>query len=177
MTKVKEEAWREWYEKMETKEGERMIYKVAKQRAQSRQDVGEVSVIKGKDGVLLTDENKIRRRWREYISNLLNVENECDPLRGCPPVEGPLPDINDKEVGEAIKKIKSGRATGCSGLPVGLLKRLGKEGIQKVSSLLQKVWDEEQMPTEWELSELVNIYKRKGHPLDCGNFRGFKLML
>ncbi|XP_063601950.1 uncharacterized protein LOC134778062 [Penaeus indicus] len=158
---------------METKEGERIIYKVAKQRAQSRQDVGEVSVIKDKDGVLLTDKDKVKERWREYFSNLLNVDNEWDPLQDCPPVEGPLPDINEKEVEEAMK---SGRATGCSGLPVDLLNPLGKEGIQMVTSLLQKVWDEEKMPTEWELSELVTIYKRKGDPLDCGNFRGIKLL-
>ncbi|XP_047495893.1 uncharacterized protein LOC125043700 [Penaeus chinensis] len=115
VAKDKEEAWREWYEKMETKEGERIIYKVAKQRAQSRQDVGEE----------------------------------------CPPVEGPLSDINEKEVEEAMKKMKSGRATGCPGLPVDLLEHLGKEGIQMVTSLLQR---------------------RKGDPVDCGNFRGIKLL-
>ncbi|XP_063595374.1 uncharacterized protein LOC134772337 [Penaeus indicus] len=161
---------------METKEGERIIYKVTRQRTQSRQDVGEVSVIKDKNGVLLTEENKVKERWREYFSNLLNVENEWDPLQDCPPAEGPLPDINEKEVEEAMKKMKSGRATGCSGLPVDLLNHLGKEGIQMVTSLLQKVWDEEKMPIEWELSELVTIYKRKGDPLDCANFGGIKLL-
>ncbi|XP_063595366.1 uncharacterized protein LOC134772326 [Penaeus indicus] len=99
VAKAKEEAWREWYEKMETNEGERIIYKVAKQRVQSRQDVGE-----------------------DY-----------------PTVKAPFPNINEKEVEETMKKIKSGRATGCSGLPVDLLKHLGKEGIQMVTSLLQKV--------------------------------------
>ncbi|XP_047487258.1 uncharacterized protein LOC125038065 [Penaeus chinensis] len=148
LAKAKEEAWREWYEKMETKEEERIIYKVAKQRAQSRQDVGEISVIKDKDGVLLTDENKIKERWREYFSNLLNVENEWDPLQECPPVEGPLPDINEKEVEDEIKKMKCERATGCYGIPVDLLKHLGKDGIQMVTSLLQKVWDEEKMQAE-----------------------------
>ncbi|XP_047494090.1 uncharacterized protein LOC125042493 [Penaeus chinensis] len=43
------------------------------------------------------NENKIKERWREYFSNLLKVENEWDPLQDCPPVEGPLPDINEKE--------------------------------------------------------------------------------
>ncbi|XP_063613088.1 uncharacterized protein LOC134786444 [Penaeus indicus] len=32
------------------------------------------------------------------------------------------------------------------------------------------------MPTEWDLSDLFTIYKRKGDPLDCGNFRGIKLL-
>ena len=46
-----------------------------------RQDVGEVAVIKDKDCALLTDEGKIKERWREYFNNLLNVENETDPLQ------------------------------------------------------------------------------------------------
>ncbi|XP_047484205.1 uncharacterized protein LOC125035938 [Penaeus chinensis] len=161
---------------MKTKEGERIIYKVANQRAQSRQEVGEVSVIKYKDEVLLTDEKKIKERWREYFSNLLNVENEWDPLQDCPPVEGLLPNINEKDIEEAMKKRKSGRATRCSGLPMDLPKHLGKEGNQVVTSLLQKVWDEEKMPAEWELIELVTIYEKKGNPLDCGNFRGIKFL-
>ena len=58
---------------MGTGEGERMIYKVAKQRSRSRRCVGEVNVIKIQIGEMLTDEVKINERWREYFSNLLNV--------------------------------------------------------------------------------------------------------
>ncbi|XP_047499240.1 uncharacterized protein LOC125045797 [Penaeus chinensis] len=81
------------------------------------------------------------------------LENEWDPLQDCPPVEGPLPDLNEKEVEEAMKKMKRGRAIGCSVIPVDLLKHLGREGIQMVTSLLQNVWDEEKMPAEWEVIE------------------------
>ena len=40
VAKVKNEAYKEWYDKMGTEEGERMIYKVEKQRARSRRDIG-----------------------------------------------------------------------------------------------------------------------------------------
>ena len=60
---------------METKEGEKLIYKVAKQRAKKRQDIGEVNLIKSKEGGMLTDEKNIKERWREYFGDLLNVEN------------------------------------------------------------------------------------------------------
>ena len=43
VAKDKNEACKEWYDKMGTEEGERMIYKVAKQRARPRRDIGEVS--------------------------------------------------------------------------------------------------------------------------------------
>ena len=32
------------------------------------------------------------------------------------------------------------------------------------------------MPEEWKKSEIVPIYKQKGDPLECGNFRGIKLL-
>ena len=60
---------------METEDGEQMIYKVTKQWARSRRDIGEVNVIKDQIGEMLTDDVKIKERWREYFSNLLNIEN------------------------------------------------------------------------------------------------------
>ena len=42
--------------------------------------------------------------------------------------------------------------------------------------ILKRVWEEEQMPEEWKESEIVPIYKQKGDPLECGNFRGIKLL-
>ena len=68
VAKAKNEAYKGWYDKMETDEGERMIYKVAKQRAISRRDIGEVNVIKDQIGEMLTDEVKIKERWTEYFS-------------------------------------------------------------------------------------------------------------
>ena len=40
VAKTKNEAYKEWYDKTKTSEGERMICKVAKQRARSRRDIG-----------------------------------------------------------------------------------------------------------------------------------------
>ena len=61
-----------------------MIYKVAKQRARSRRDTGEVNVIKDQIGEMLTDEVKIKEGYREYFSNQLNVENAREQLGEVP---------------------------------------------------------------------------------------------
>ena len=50
VAKAKNDAYNDWYDKMGTEEGERMIYKMAKQRARSRRDFGEVNVIKDQLG-------------------------------------------------------------------------------------------------------------------------------
>ena len=42
--------------------------------------------------------------------------------------------------------------------------------------ILKRVWEEEQMPERWKKSEIVPKYKQKGDPLECGNFRGIKLL-
>ena len=48
VAKAKNEAYKGWYEKMGTEEGERIIYKVAKQRVRSSRDIGEVNVKSGR---------------------------------------------------------------------------------------------------------------------------------
>ena len=161
---------------MGTKEGERMIYKVAKQRARSRREIGEVNVIKDQIGELLPDEVKIKERWREYFSNLLNVENVREQLGEVPAVEVPVQEILREEVKKAIESTKKGKAAGCSGLPIDLIKHLGENGVDMMHVILKRVWEEEQMPEEWKKSEIVPIYKLKGDPLECGNFRGIKLL-
>ena len=125
----------------EQREGERMIYKVAKQRTRSRRDIGEVNTFKDQIGEMLTDEVKFKKRWREYFSNLLNVVNAREQLGEVPAVEGPVQEISREEVNKAIESMKKGKAAGCSGLPIDLIKHLGESG---------KVWEEERMPEEWK---------------------------
>ena len=110
VAKVKNEAYKEWYDKMGTEEGERMICKVAKQMARPRRDVGEVNVIKNQIEEMLTDEVKIKEGWREYFSNLLNVENAREQLREVPAVEGPVQGISREEVKKALESMKKRKA-------------------------------------------------------------------
>ena len=145
VAKVKNEAYKQWYEKVGTEEVERMIYKVEKQSARSRRDIGEVNVIKDQTGEMLTDEVKIKERWREYFSNLLNVENARKQLGEIPAVEGPVHEISREGVKNAIERMKKGKAAGCSGLPTDLNKHLGESGVDMMHEILKRVWEEEQM--------------------------------
>jgi len=176
VARAKEEAYSDWYEILGTKEGEQQIYRVIKQRAQLRRDITDTLVIKDKEGQLLTEEDKVKARWKEYFSTLLNTGNEREPLEDAELVEGPEMDISRKEVSEALKKMKSGKSPGCSGVTVDLFKKLEDMGVDMVCDLLNKIWREERIPSEWEESEVVPIYKQKGDPLDCANYRGIKLL-
>ena len=42
--------------------------------------------------------------------------------------------------------------------------------------LLNKIMEEEKIPTAWNVSTLVTIYKEKGDAMHCKNYRGIKLL-
>ena len=151
VAKAKNEAYKEWYDKMGTEEVERMIYKVAKQRAISRRDTGEVNMTRDNIGEMLTDEVNIKERGREYFSNLLNIENAREQLGGVPAVEGQVQEISREDEKKATESMKKGKAAGCSGLTIDLIKHLGES--------LKRVWEEKQMPEEWKKREIIPIYK------------------
>jgi len=44
-----------------------------------------------------------------------------------------------------------------------------------ITAVLREVQDEG-IPEEWRRSKITPIYKQKGDPLDCGNYRGIKLL-
>ena len=85
--------------------------------------------IKDQIGKMLTDEVKIKERWREYFSNLLNVENAREQLGEVPAVEGPVQEIARGEMKKAIESTKKGKDACCSGLPIDLIKHLGESGV------------------------------------------------
>ena len=148
---------------MGTEEGERKIYKVAKQRARPRRDIGEVNVIRDQIGEMLTDEVKIKERWRENFNNLLTVENAREQLGEVPAV-GPVQEISREEVKIAIESTKKGKAAGRSGLPIDLIKHLGESGVDMMHEILKRVLEVEQMPEEWKKSEIVPHIQAKGGP-------------
>ena len=73
--KARNKAYEGLYEKLETKEGENEVFKIAKQRNRQSKDVQQVRVIKSKTGEILMEEEKAKQRWKEYFDNLLNHEN------------------------------------------------------------------------------------------------------
>ncbi len=42
--------------------------------------------------------------------------------------------------------------------------------------LLNRIMMEGKIPEQWKDSEIVTIYKEKGDPMECGNYRGIKLL-
>ena len=122
------------------------------------------------------DLDMIIGRWKGYFDKLLNEENPRTIFDDGVPNEGLTQGISRDEVKVAISRMKNGKAKGMDGIPVEVWKCLGEEGIDMLWDLMQGIYEQEKIPTEWRDSVIIPIYKEKGDIQDCGNYRGIKLM-
>ena len=122
-------AMNELYEELETPEGERKIFRIAKARDKATKDLSHMKQIKNEHGVVLRDLNMIIGRWKGYFDKLLNEENPRSTVDDGVPNEGLTQGISRVEVKVAISRMKNGKATGMDGIPVEVWKCLGEEGI------------------------------------------------
>ncbi|KAK3519851.1 hypothetical protein QTP70_006681 [Hemibagrus guttatus] len=76
VSKAKQKAYDELYTRLDTREGEKDLYRLARQRDRDGKDVQQVRVIKDRVGRVLTSEESVQRRWKEYFEELMNEENE-----------------------------------------------------------------------------------------------------
>ena len=132
--------------------------------------------LKNESGEVLVEADAVKERWREYMERLLNIENDWDGVLEGDKVEGLCELINEKEVEEAIKVMKAGKAGGPSEVVGEMLKAAGKKGIKRLTELCNQVVREGAIPREWELSTLIPIFKGKGDPMECGSYRAVKLL-
>ena len=70
----------------------------------------------------------------------------------------------------------SGKAAGPSGIVAEMLKPVGESGAIEVRHLIEDTISEGRIPTDWQESYIVNLYKGKGDALNRGNYRGLKLI-
>ena len=173
---AKNRVAKEFGKKLNTKEGKRSVYRIAKQMASERRDVVGANCLKSEGGEILFDDEKVRKRWKEYMEKLLNVENDWDGVVESEAVLSCAELICEKEILEAIQAMKSGKSGGPTGVVAELLKAAGKKGVRMMVDLCNCIVAEEIMPKDWELSILKPIYKGKGDPMACGSHRAVKLL-
>ncbi|KAK3558865.1 hypothetical protein QTP86_031988, partial [Hemibagrus guttatus] len=177
VSKAKQKAYEELYTRLDTREGEKDLYRLARQRDRDGKDMQQVRVIKDRDGRVLTSEESVQRRWKEYFEELMNEENEREKrVEGVNSVEQKVDKIRKDEVRKALKRMKSGKAVGPDDIPVEVWKCLGEAAVEFLANLFNRVLESERMPEEWRRSVLVPIFKNKGDVQSCSNYRGIKLM-
>uniref|UniRef100_A0A096M6T7 Reverse transcriptase domain-containing protein n=1 Tax=Poecilia formosa TaxID=48698 RepID=A0A096M6T7_POEFO len=150
VAKVKQDAYTDLYNRLESKEGEKDLYRLARQRDRDGKDVQQVRVIKDQDGTLLTDAKSV-----EYFEKLMNEGNERTKGEEAAPVDQEVAKISKDEVRKALKRMKSGKAVGPDDIPVEVWKCLGEPAVEVLTRLFDEILESERMPEEWRRSELV----------------------
>ena len=161
VARAKATAWKEWYDKLEMKEEGDQTYRIAKSRAGQKKDITQVVAIKDKERSVLTEERKIKRKSHEFFKELLNGENERDELEKVKVVSGPVEEFSEEEVKKAVKEMKTGKASGPSGILADYFKYLDSDGLKWRTELLNKIFEAERIPKGWKRSYLVTIYTDK----------------
>ena len=63
------------YARLETKEGEKELYRLARQRDRAGKDVQHVRLIKDENGNVMVNSEAVLKRWKEYFEKLMHEEN------------------------------------------------------------------------------------------------------
>ena len=127
-----------------------------------------VNCLKDESGKIIVKQEMIKKRWKEYMEQLINVENDWDGIVECGIAEGARELITDMEVEKAIGQMKSRNAGGPIELVGKIIGAAGLQGVKEMTEICRMVVGEGKIPRDWELNILLPIYKAKGDSLVCG---------
>ena len=70
------------------------IFKLVRRLKKNRQDVEGGRCLRGKDGRLGFTENQRKKIWKDYIENVMNIENDWDHVTTARVIEGPIKKVS-----------------------------------------------------------------------------------
>ena len=134
--------------------------------------------IKDKNGNVLTSDEDQLKRWRKHFEELLNRPPHQNPPDITPAEE--VLQINCErpskaEIEKAIRHMKRGKTSGPDKIPAEAIKADIETSTEILHDLFGKIWEQEEIPTEWKEGYLVKLPK-KGDMQDCMNYRGIMLL-
>ncbi|KAK6764327.1 hypothetical protein RB195_024594 [Necator americanus] len=174
VSKAKSDRYKAVYDMLDTREGERAVYRLVRARHRSTLHMEHTKIVKGADGAVLRCSCQIQERWREYYNHLCNEEFCHPPIPTVPSVEGPVLPITAVEVSAA--KMKLNKATGPDDIPADDWKLLGDRGSVWFTTLFNKIVSEGRTPDVWQTSVTVPVWKGKGDIVDCTSHRPIRLL-
>jgi hypothetical protein len=121
------------YQQLGMKEGENDIYRMVKSRERKTRDIIQVKCINDEIERLLTKDEDIKNRWREYFDKLFNEVSESSSIE----LDISSDDLNRQfvcriqefEVKYALKRMKGGKTMGPDGIPIEVWRGLGDVAI------------------------------------------------
>ena len=144
-------------------------------RKENKDIVGEKCIRDDSGKLAYSDDEKIKA-WKQHYERPLDVEFPWskDDLSVANPVLGPPPAVVTWEMVEK-SKMKLGKAPGPSGIVTEMLKASSDVCSEMIADLTNSIICDNTMPSEWNDSIIISLYKGKGEVLDRGNYQGLKL--
>ena len=178
ISKAQEVERKKFGERLDDENEKGTVFRVARQIVRKNRDVVGGGCVKHADGRIVVEEDEVLEVWRAYYEKLSNEEFSWnkDALPVADATEGPCEKITTAEVQAAVKKMKRNKAAGPSGVVSDMLKAAGDAGIVWVTDVCNAVVRDGRIPEDWCKSWMVNVYKGKGNALECGSYRGIKLL-
>ena len=174
---AKGHAYDNLYARLETKEGEKELYRLARQRDRAGKDIQHVRIIKDENDNVIVNLEAVFKRRKEYFEKLMNEENNRDSSTGkAEVVNEEVNCVSREEVKNALRRMKKGKAVGPDELPVEVWKCMKEMETKVLTRLFKRLLVGERVPEEWKRSVLIPIYKNKGDAQCCENYRGIKLI-
>ena len=133
-----------------------------------------MGTIKDRNGMYLTEEEDIKKRWQEYTQELYKKDLH-DPDNHDGVITHLEPDILECGVKWALGSFTMNKASGGDGIPVELFQILKDDAVKMQHSICQQIWKTQQWPQDCKRSAFIPIPK-KGNAKECSNYHTFALI-
>ena len=117
-----------------------------------------MGTIKARNGMDLTEEEYIKKKWQEYTEELYKkCLNDMDNHNGV--VTHLEPDILESEVKWTLGSITTSKASSGDGIPAELFQILKDDAVKVLHSMCQQIWKTQQWPQDWKRSVFITFQR------------------
>ena len=136
-------------------------------------------MLRADESTLLTDKEAILKRWAEHFNGVLNRpsginEDANNPQIECNVLLDEFPTV--VETRKAVQQLSSRKAPGADAIPAEVYKAGGIPMAEKLTELFHCMWRKEAIRQEFKDVSIIHLYKRKGNPHVCDNYRYISLL-
>jgi len=124
-------------------------------------------------GTSLTDNDDVKRRWKEYTKNLYRRDKTMS-TKFTETEYVQEPQVLESEVRSALHELADGKAPGGYDIPVELINAAGDDAVTAITRICRRIWENNQWLEDWRCSVFIPIPK-KGDARECENNRTIAL--